>query len=201
MKNALIAVSLGLMVTGLVQAAGDPAVGKDKVALCAGCHGADGNSGINPLWPKLAGQHPSYIAKQISDFKAGKRSDETMSPMAATIVDEDIQHIAAFYASQAASVGEAAADKVQLGQSLYRAGNAKNGVSACIACHGPQGTGNPLANFPRIGGQTGDYVAKALKDFRAGKRANDASGMMRDVASRMSDAEIEAVAQYVQGLH
>jgi cytochrome c553 len=109
--------------------------------------------------------------------------------------------IAAYFASQAPSVGQAAADKVALGQTLYRAGNAASGVSACAACHGPAGGGNPMANFPRLNGQHADYTVAQLKNFRTGVRANDAGSMMRGVAKKMTDAEIEAVAQYIQGLY
>ena len=124
-----------------------------------------------------------------------------MAPMAAPLTDEDMVNLAAYFSSQKATVGETAADKLAAGQSLYRGGNAANGVSACTACHGPKGEGNPQANFPNLSGQSAAYVAKALQDFRSGARANDAGKMMSDIASRLTDAEIEAVSQYVQGLH
>ncbi len=200
MKMWLVPVSivLAMAVTG-VQAAGDAAAGKEKSAVCVACHGPDGNS-PNPIWPKLAGQHPSYIVKQLQDFKAGKRKNDLMSPMAAPLSEEDVANLAAYFSSQTQKGGAAAADKVALGEKIYRAGNKQSGVAACMACHGPTGIGNAPAKFPRISGQHADYMAKALKDFRAGTRSNDLNGMMRGVAARMTDEEIEAVVQYAQGL-
>ncbi|MEW8536917.1 MAG: c-type cytochrome [Candidatus Thiodiazotropha endolucinida] len=195
--TAIIALSIGF---NLAHAAGNADEGKNKAAICAGCHGADGNSPINPLWPKIAGQSPRYIERQIKDFKSGARVDQTMSPMAMPLSDQDIADLAAYYSSQKRQIGEAAADKVRTGEAIYRAGNLETGVAACMACHGPAGSGNPQANFPGIAGQHAPYVEKALKDFRDGKRTNDASKMMQGVASRMSDEEMAAVAQYVQGL-
>ena len=202
MKKALLIASfVAMAATGVAQAAGDAAAGKAKAtAVCAACHGADGNSGVNPLWPKLAGQHPKYIMKQLHDFKAGKRKDGTMAPMAAPLSDEDMENLAAYFSSQTRTIGEAAKDKVALGEKLYRAGGS-NGAPACSGCHGPAGGGNALANFPSLSGQSAAYVAKQLKDFRSGARSNDMNGMMAGVAAKLTDAEIEAVAQYVQGLH
>jgi cytochrome c553 len=185
---------------GGAQAAGDPDAGQQKAAPCAACHGADGNS-PNPIWPKLAGQHPQYLQKQIWDFKGGARQDPLMSPQAALLATEqDVADVAAYFARQEQTEGVAEAGLVQLGEQIYRGGNPGTGVAACSGCHGPAGMGNPLAAFPRLSGQHADYVSKALKDFRAGNRANDTNGMMRGVAARMTDAEIEAVAQYIQGL-
>jgi cytochrome c553 len=188
------------LVGGTAQAAGDPEAGKQKAVPCAACHGPDGNS-FNPVWPKLAGQHPEYIQKQIMDFKGGARQDPLMTPQAALLAtDQDVADVAAFFASQTQTTGKAAADQVALGEQLYRGGNPATGVPACSGCHGPAGLGNALAKFPRISGQHADYATKALRDFRASGRANDPNGMMRGVALRMTDAEITAVAQYVQGL-
>ncbi|MCG8016970.1 MAG: cytochrome c4 [Candidatus Thiodiazotropha sp. 'RUGA'] len=201
MNKWLVTATLALSFTvGLAQAAGNAEEGKNKSATCAGCHGAEGNSPLNPVWPKIAGQHPAYIAKQIKDFKANKRSDPMMTPMAMPLSDQDIADLAAYYSSQTVKTGVAAADKVEAGERLYRAGNADTGVAACMACHGPSGAGNPQANFPAIAGQHAAYVEKALKDFRAGNRTNDASKMMQGVVERMTDAEIAEVAQYIQGL-
>ncbi len=202
MKKALLGVAMAMLaIAGAAQAAGNAEAGKTKSVVCAACHGADGNSGVNPLWPKLAGQHPNYIIKQLRDFKANKRTEAMMAPMAAPLSEQDIADLAAYFSSQKRSIGEAAADKVAAGEKLYRAGNAANGVSACTACHGPTGAGNPLSNFPGLSGQSADYVVKSLKDFRSGDRNNDTAGMMQDVSSRLTDEQIDAVAQYVQGLH
>ncbi|MBV2121436.1 MAG: cytochrome c4 [Candidatus Thiodiazotropha sp. (ex Ctena orbiculata)] len=201
MNKWLVTATLALSFTvGLAQAAGNAEEGKNKSATCAGCHGAEGNSPLNPIWPKIAGQHPAYIEKQIKDFKANKRSDPMMTPMAMPLSDQDIADLAAYYSSQTVKTGVAAADKVDAGERLYRAGNADTGVAACMACHGPSGAGNPQANFPAIAGQHAAYLEKALKDFRAGNRTNDASKMMQGVVERMTDAEIAEVAQYIQGL-
>lgn len=202
MKTALLIASMAMLaMAGATQAAGNAEAGKTKSAVCAACHGVDGNSGANPVWPKLAGQHPNYIIQQLQDFKAGKRIDTMMAPMAAPLSEEDMADLAAYFNGQQRTIGEADANLVAEGEKLYRAGNAASGVSACSACHGPTGSGNPLSNFPSLSGQGAAYVVKALKDFRSGTRNNDAAGMMRDVASRLTDAEIDAVAQYVQGLH
>ncbi|MCU7906218.1 MAG: cytochrome c4 [Candidatus Thiodiazotropha sp. (ex Epidulcina cf. delphinae)] len=197
--TATIALTFGL---SLAQAAGDAEQGKTKSAVCAGCHGADGNSPLNPAWPKLAGQHPQYIEKQIRNFKTGDRSDPMMSPMAMPLSDQDIADLAAYFSRQALQGGIAAADQVKAGERIYRAGNAETGVAACMACHGPSGAGNPQAEFPAIAGQHAVYVEKALKDFRAGNRAKDTiSGeMMQGVVTRLTNDEIIAVAQYIQGL-
>ncbi len=184
-----------------VQAAGDVAAGEAKSAICAACHGAGGNS-VNPVWPKLAGQHESYIIKQLTDFRADHRANEMMTPQAKMLQGEqDIADLAAYFSSQQQTAGTAVADKVKLGAKVYRAGNSETGVAACMACHGPSGMGNPAANFPRISGQHAAYVDKTLKDFRAGKRSNDTQKMMQGVVGNMSDAEIAAVAEYLQGLH
>ncbi len=186
---------------GAVAAAGDATAGKARAAACAGCHGPDGNSAA-PNFPKLAGQHAGYLVKQLRDFKAGQtRKDPVMQGQAAGLSEQDMADIAAFYAGQKTSPGAAAEDKVALGEKIYRGGNKTSGVAACSACHGPRGMGNPLANFPRLAGQHAQYVAKALRDFKSGARSNDAGRMMRDVAAKMTDAEIEAVASYVAGLH
>ena len=195
--TATLALSFGI---SLAQAAGNAEEGKNKSAVCAACHGADGNSPLNPVWPKIAGQHPQYIEKQIKDFKAGKRNDPMMSPMATPLSDQDIADLAAYFSAQALQGGVAAADKVEAGERIYRAGIAETGVAACMACHGPSGAGNPQANFPGIAGQHATYIEKALKDFRDGNRTNDASKMMQGVVERMSDEEIAEVAQYIQGL-
>jgi cytochrome c553 len=201
MNKWFVTASIALAFTvNFAQAAGNADEGKSKSAVCAGCHGADGNSGINPLWPKLAGQHPQYIEQQLKDFKAGKRSDPLMSPMVLPLSEQDMADLAAYFSSQTKKVGTAAVDAVDAGEQIYRAGNAETGVAACMACHGPAGSGNPLANFPALNGQGAEYVVKALKDFRAGTRTNSNAVMMQGVVARMTDEEMEAVAQYIQGL-
>jgi cytochrome c553 len=200
MKHLLIASIASLVLLSPAHAAGDAEAGKTKSAACAACHGPDGNSPA-PTFPKVAGQHADYLAKQLTEYKNGDRQNATMNAMAAALSEQDIADLAAFYASQQVTVGKAAEDKVATGEAIYRAGNSETGVSACAACHGPRGNGNPMANFPSLYGQHAEYTAAQLKAFRAGERANDANSMMRGIAQKMTDAEIEAVAQYIQGLH
>lgn len=181
-------------------AAGDAAKGKAKSAICAACHGADGNS-ANPLWPKIAGQHTSYLEKQLTDFHGEKRKDPTMSPMAAPLTPEDIKNLAAYFSSQTIKPGTANKDKVELGRSIYKGGNLTTQVTACAACHSPTGKGNPASNYPSVSGQHAPYILKQLKDFKAATRSNDDSSIMRSIAKRMSEEEMEAVAEYMSGLH
>lgn len=198
MKNIALAL---LLVAGTgVAVAGDPVAGKAKAVTCIGCHGVDGNSS-NPDWPSLAGQGDAYLAKQIADFKSGDRKDGTMNALAAGVKDEDIANVAAFFASQKPKGGTADKDQIELGMQIYRAGIKDAGIAACASCHGPAGAGNPAAKFPAVAGQHAKYTAKTLKDFRSGARANDPQKMMRDVAARLSDKEIDAVASYMAGLN
>jgi len=179
---------------------GDATKGKAASAVCSSCHGADGNS-TNPDWPKLAGQGESYLIKQLHDFRANKRADAMMTPMAMGIAsDEDVLNLAAYFSSQKQKSGTANKDKVKAGEKIYRGGIMASGVAACSGCHGPTGEGNSAAKFPRIAGQHAKYAIKQLKAFRAGSRNNDPGKMMRNVAAKMSDAEIEAVAEYISGL-
>jgi len=200
MKKLAIA---ALIVAGFMNSAygeGSADAGKGKAAACGACHGADGNS-LVPNFPKLAGQHAVYLSKQLADFKSGARKDATMAPMAAPLSEQDIEDLAAFFASQTQAPGKADPELAALGEKIYRGGNSTTGVAACIACHGPTGAGNPAANFPKIGGQQVAYVVKALNDFKSGARSNDANQMMRGVAGKMTADEIKAVAEFVAGLH
>lgn len=202
MKKTFVMTALAVLAATSVsvQAAGDATAGQTKAAVCGACHGMDGNS-PNPVWPSLAGQHASYIVKQLKEFKAGDRKDPTMSPMAAPLSDQDMEDVAAFFSSQARKEGAADATLAPAGKAIYQGGNLESGVSACMACHTPNGSGNEPAKFPNLGYQHAAYTAKQLKDFRSGTRANDLNGMMRGVAAKMTDAEIDAVAAYTQGLH
>jgi cytochrome c553 len=159
MKQTRLLLGLMLLATAaLAYAAGDVEAGRSKSGLCAGCHGQDGNS-LNPIWPKLAGQHAKYIAKQLHDFKSKDRNDVTMGPMAAGLSDQDIEDVAAFFSSNESSIQAADADKIALGEKLYRGGNPVNGLPACIACHGPNGAVGPTrGSARRICGSTSDAV-------------------------------------------
>lgn len=198
--KTLIAVVATMALTGVSVAAGTAAAGKAKSVSCAACHGADGNS-ANPTWPKLAGQSTSYIVKQLADFKAKKRNDPLMGFQAAGLSAQDMDDLGAYFASQTGSQGAADEKLAAAGTTLYRGGNKKKGIAACIACHGPTGAGNPAAKFPKLSGQHAAYIEKAMKDFRAGTRTNDMNKMMQNVAEKMSDKEIKAVASYISGLH
>lgn len=183
--------------------AGDPQAGQEKSALCQGCHGPDGNS-LSPEWPNLASQHADYIEKQVKNFQDGVRKDPTMSSMVIGLSQEDVADIAAYFSAQSlesVATEKAKADSdIALGKKIYKGGNTYNGVPACAGCHGPNGVGNAPAVFPRVAGQKIDYLIKTLNDFRAGNRANDPNEIMRNIAAKLSDREIKAVAAYVSSL-
>ena len=195
---ALAAASL-LSLSSAAQAEGNKEAGQAKAATCVACHGADGNS-VNPEWPSLAGQHAQYIVKQLKAFKAGVRKNDLMTPMALGLSDQDMEDLGAHFASQTARGLEADKGKVELGQRLYRGGNAKSQTPACLACHGPGGRGNPAAAFPSIRGQQATYVVAQLNAYKKGTRNTDATRAMNDVAAKLTDDEIAAVASFVQGL-
>ena len=180
---------------------GDAEKGKALSASCAACHGADGNS-TNPEWPKLAGQSESYLIKQLNEYRNDKRKNAVMGSMAKAIdSDEDVLHIAAYFASQTAKPGVAKNQKiVSEGESIYRGGIVDAGVAACSACHGPTGSGNPAAKFPRVSGQHAKYAVMQLEAFKSGERNNDTGKMMRNMSKKMSTAQMEAVSQYMAGL-
>jgi cytochrome c553 len=182
-----------------VLAAGTKEAGQAKSTPCVACHGIDGNS-ANPEWPSIAGQHESYLARHLKAFRDGARQNPLMTPMAAGLSDEDIADLAAWYSSQTARGGETEPSKLKLGQRIFRAGNMEEQTMACAACHGPTGRGNPLADYPAIQGQHATYVAAQLRAYKAGTRTSDPNQMMRSLAARLSEAEIDAVASYVQGL-
>lgn len=177
--------------------AGNVAAGKGKAAACAACHGADGNS-LVPMYPSLAGQSANYIAKQLADFKSGNRQDPVMAGMVAALSQEDMNDLAAFFAVQTAKAGTGETNEA--GHKLYFGGDAEKGISACVSCHGVGGKGMKQAGFPSVTGQSKDYLKKQLASFRDGSRANDNSGIMRNIAIKLSDAEIEAVSQYITSL-
>jgi cytochrome c553 len=210
MKKIAIAAALAVGLTGLAHAAGDAAAGKEKSATCVACHGVDGNS-IAPNFPNLAGQSASYMYKELQDFKAGRRKDPTMDAMVLPLDDQAMQDITAYYASQALKPGVADGAFADAGKAIYKGGIKEINVPACMACHGPSGAGNPGSGFPQLASQKITYTEKQLKDFRAAAqnprqdsapvgRSNDASAVMRIAVKRMSDPEIQAVAQYIQGL-
>ena len=201
MNKLLVSLLLTLGVTGLAQAAGDAAAGQAKTAVCGACHAPDGNS-LAPNFPKLAGQGERYLLKQLHDIKSGNRQIVEMTGMLDNLSNQDMADIAAYYASQAGSTGQADPKLVERGEALFRGGNLELGMPACIGCHSPDGSGNDLAGFPQLNGQHAAYTAKQLTDFREGNRTNDGDTMiMRAIAAKLSNKDIEAVSSYIQGLH
>ncbi len=173
--------------------------------VCAACHGADGNS-PTPVNPKLAGQIPEYLQKQMRNFKPedGKkatRENPVMMGMVAGLSAEDMRNVAAYYGSRNLKGGATRGrDTAALGQKIYRGGDVSRGLPACAGCHGPNGAGVPV-QYPRLSGQYMEYTEAQLRAFRSGQRANDLNAMMRAIAAKMSDDEIRAVSDYIAGLH
>jgi cbb3-type cytochrome c oxidase subunit III len=216
MNKVLVSLLLSLGVSVAAQAAdagkivGDAEAGKAKTAVCGACHGADGNSAA-PNFPKLAGQGERYLLKQLHDIKAGStptaepgvgRKVLEMTGLLDNLNEQDLADIAAYFASQQMSVGAADPKLVERGEALFRGGKIAEGMPACTGCHSPNGAGLAAASFPKLGGQHATYVAKQLTDFREGNRTNDGDAMiMRAIAAKLSNKDIEAVSSYIQGLH
>lgn len=171
-----------------------------KAVACAACHGADGNS-VNPIWPSLAGQGEAYIVSQLHAFKNGHRNNPSMSPMAAGLEPEDMAEIAAYYAGQAPKIAPMGDNDFAAAETLYRGGDVERGLPACMACHGPNGAGNAPAGFPALRGQHPEYTVLQLNAYRDGSRLGGRQNVMGEIAARMTDAEIEALARYVSALH
>ena len=191
MKNLVITLALMVGVTGMAQAKGDAAAGQTKAAVCAACHGPDGNSPVD-MYPKIAGQHASYIKKQLVELKAAAsgqtgRVAPVMGPMALPLSEQDMDDLAAYFSSQKVT--------------LYMGGDMERGLAACTACHGPRGSGVEQAKYPSLSGQHPAYIKAQLTAFRSATRDNDPNGMMRDVAKKLTDQDIEALSKYVAGLH
>lgn len=187
----------------VVLAAGDPEAGEAKSAVCAACHGADGNSQV-AIWPKIAGQHPEYLARQTRMVRDQQREVAQMYPMVMNLSDQDIDDLAAYYAAQTLQPGVADEALIELGQKIYQAGNSETGVPACSACHGPAGTGILGAQYPVLQAQHADYTSSRLTRYRNGETNGDDdpySKIMVGVATNLSDEEIEAVSSYIEGLH
>lgn len=213
-RNARAAMMImGALLPAQPQAAADVAAGQAKAVVCGACHGPDGNSAA-PEWPSLAGQSVEYLVKQLHDFQAGRRKNETMSPMAQPLSRQDIEDLAAFFAAQRPKKDEAGsdskADAKAVGREIYERGRHRPKVPACIGCHGPRGEGNrdwnrhfaapPAMLAPAIGGQQSAYLQKQLLAYRKKERTNDVGHVMRDVVSHLGEADIAAVAEYITGL-
>jgi len=211
MKRITTAIAILFATIGFAQAAGDAGAGQAKAGMCMGCHGPDGNSFV-PMFPSLAGQNEAYLVKQMADIKSGNRVVNEMVGMLMALNDQDMADVAAFYSSQTAKTGQGAdANLAELGQQLYMGGNKETGVAACAACHSPTGDGNASAGFPSLKGQHALYVSNQLKKFRLGARHEGAAtadarindsdtAMMRDIAFKLKDFEIEALSAYITGM-
>ncbi|MPY25303.1 cytochrome c4 [Shewanella psychropiezotolerans] len=205
MKKLALALSVLACISSPVMAEGNAEAGKTKAIVCSACHGVDGNSMID-MYPKLAGQQTTYLIKQLHDFRSaaktgGKegRNDPIMGGMALMLSDQDIEDVAAYYSSQTKVVAEVK-DIPTLGEQLYKGGDMTRGITACIACHGPEGAGIELAGFPDIGGQHANYLKIQLNKFSDTNRNNDLNGMMQDIAKKLTSDDIEALSKYISSL-
>ena len=205
MKNITAALALTVFLSGIANAdglvEGDAAAGEAKAITCAACHGQDGNS-VNPVWPSIAGQHATYIVDQLQAFKGGARNEPLMLGQVMMLNDEDMRNLAVFFSGKPPAA-KAVSDPsiVDRGQRIYRGGDRENRSSACIACHGPSGRGNPAASVPMVRGQYAQYTAAQLRAYASGTRTSDGpTRVMRDIASTLSEEDIVAVSSYMQGL-
>lgn len=191
---------------------GNAEAGAAKAATCVACHGPGGNS-ANPDWPKLAGQHGPFVVRQLQALKAGndaaapagkKRVAPVMNPQAAPLSEQDMKDLGAYFAAQPASPGVASPESVKVAAPIYKSGDASRGLPACAACHGPAGAGNAGAGYPRIGGQHAKYAAYMLRQYKGGTGVaidNAQTATMAAVAAKLTEAEIDALASYINGLH
>ena len=204
MKHLMqIVATLLLLISIPAFAVGDAAQGQAQSAVCAACHGPDGNSTV-PNWPKLAGQHEGYLNQQLALIKSGDRPVPEMAGIVAGMSEQDFANISAYFSSQTVKPGLADESAIPVAETLYRAGDPEIGAPACMSCHGPAGEGNPLAGYPSLAGQHATYTEKMLKGFRSGTTwgAEDTnSAIMVGVTHRLTDAQITALASYIQGLY
>jgi len=181
---------------------GDAAAGETKAATCVACHGVDGNSQI-AMYPKIAGQNEAYIARQLALYKSGRRANPIMQPLAEPLSAQDMADLGAWFATQNPAPSEADEAYVARAQQIYRGGDAKLGVPACIACHGPDGRGMAGSAYPQLSGQWAEYVSAKFTEWRNGTTWSDDEhgAIMPEIAGRLSESDIEALASYTQGLH
>lgn len=196
-----IVCALSLLSVFVSYAAKDNQADKAIASACVACHGAKGIS-ANEQWPNLAAQNALYTQKQLQDYKTGKqRKNAVMTGIVASLTSDDMTRLALFYQQLPAAKGVAKAKDLKRGEALYRGGDLSKGITACIACHGPRGLGNAQAKFPAVSGQHAAYTLTQLNQFKSGQRKNDLNHIMQDIALRMSDQDMAAVANYMQGLH
>ena len=204
MKRRTWLAAFCLLLAGAAQGAGDPDAGKALSLACSACHGMDGATGLLPTYPDLAGQNEKYLRQQLLHIQSNERQILEMTGQLLGKSPQDVENLAAYYASLPGKVRTAAGDAEALAkaEAIYRGGDLERGVPACAACHSPSGEGNAPAGFPRLSGQPAAYTVAQLKAFREGKRTTDEDygGMMRDIARSLTDGEIEALANYLQGL-
>ena len=208
MKKFAIFLGLFFGTTGIALAqSGDAEAGKEKSQVCAACHGPNGESPTD-MYPHLAGQHEKYLLKQLKDFKLASetggeegRNNAVMMGQVASLSEQDMADLAAFYASQDEPKGETPEDLIARGEDFFRRGNPESNIPSCAGCHGPRGNGMGLAAFPDISGQHAAYTKSQLEMFRSGERANDPNGMMQGVAEKMTDEEIELMSKFLSGLY
>ena len=204
MNLPLSSLLLILCMSGFVQAGesvtADPVAGQSKAVVCGACHGPDGNS-LVPVFPNLAGQGERYLLKQLHEIRDGKRVVPEMTGLLVSLTERDLADIGAYYAGQKAKPVEADPDLAAQGEALFRGGKLEQGTPACIGCHSPNGAGIPGAGFPQLSGQHSAYIKKQLTAFRDGERSNDGeTQVMRTIASKLSNGDIEALAAFIQGL-
>ncbi|GHC34483.1 c-type cytochrome [Aidingimonas halophila] len=203
MRQLLASLAITLSALGVAHAQeGDPSNGEELAQECASCHGENGISSSGDF-PSLAGQKTAYVAEQILDIRDGEREVPEMAGQVDDYSEQDAWDVAAYYAEMEPNIGEAKddAELLERGEELYRAGDASQGLPACTACHGPTGDGINSAGYPALSGQQPGYTVSTLQDFASGERSNDDNGIMRDIASKMSEEDMEAVANYLFGLH
>ncbi|AOY89745.1 cytochrome c4 [Marinobacter salinus] len=202
MKKLIAGVVLGVSLTAMAHGAGDPQAGEQNAAVCAGCHGQGGQKPIMGAYPKLSGLGEKYLHNQLVAIQSGDRAIPEMTGLLDGKSDQELQDLAAYFDGQDMVVSQADPDLIDQGAALYRGGNMASGVPACAGCHNPKGLGNEPGGYPRLGGQNADYVTKQLQAYRDGTRAAGANAaIMMDVAAKLTDAEIKAVANYVSGLN
>ncbi len=186
-------------------AEGDPKAGEAQAVACAACHGADGATGIDPTYPNLAGQNANYLLRQLEMIQSGARPAPLMTGQLTGKSSEDLANLAAYYASLPGKIGQASGsdEDIARAQAIYRGGDLDKGIAACAACHSPHGSGNGPAGFPALSGQAKAYTAAQLVAYREGDRTTDGDYgmMMRDTASRLTDKEINILADFIRGLH
>lgn len=202
MKKLIAGVVLGVSLTATAYGAGDPQAGEANAAVCAGCHGQGGAQPTVAAYPKLSDLGETYLHRQLQLIKPQERPVPEMTGLLDNMSDQDLQDLAAYFNSQDMIIGKANPELVEMGKRIYRGGNMAASVPACAGCHSPTGMGNEPAGYPRLSGQSAEYVIKQLKAYRSGERdSGPFASVMMDVASGLTDEEIEAVASYVSGLH